>query len=104
MIAAVNIYKRFNFTAFENLVDVKKFDYLLGMTMWMLTEERKNELLRQRDEQLHKLRTLQAKTNKDLWTEDLDILLEKLDAVEAKEKADEMGTKTKDKKAVCTFP
>lgn len=65
---------------------MKKFDYLLGMSMWMLTEERKNELLRQKDQKLHELETLKKRTNKDLWRDDLDAFIEKLEEVEEKEK------------------
>ena len=34
----------------------ENFDYLLGMTLWSLTKERKDELLRQRDEKLVELK------------------------------------------------
>ncbi|KAF7282810.1 hypothetical protein GWI33_001951 [Rhynchophorus ferrugineus] len=78
---------------FKNLAEVKKFDYLLGMSMWMLTEERKAELLKQRDTKLHELEILKKKSNKDLWREDLDAFLEKLEQVEAKERLDELGVK-----------
>ncbi|KAF5272739.1 hypothetical protein FQA39_LY07766 [Lamprigera yunnana] len=78
---------------FKNLTDVKKFDYLLGMSMWMLTEERKNELLRQRDAKLDELEAMRRLTPIDLWQRDLNIFSEKLTAVEEKEKADEMGVK-----------
>lgn len=73
--------------------DVQKFDYLLGMSMWMLTEERKNELLMQRDAKMHELKILKKKTNKDLWREDLDALLDKLDQVETKERLAEEDAK-----------
>lgn len=75
--------------AFQNLSDVKKYDYLLGMSMWMLTEERKNELLKQRDTKLAELATLKAKTPKGLWVEDLDAFMKKLDEVENKERLEE---------------
>lgn len=69
--------------------------------MWMLTEERKNELLRQRDNKVHELKILKDKSNSDLWLEDLDEFLAKLDEVEEKERKDEAGTNAKDaKKAV----
>jgi DNA topoisomerase-2 len=74
---------------YKKLSDYKKFDYLLGMSMWMLTDERKNELLKQRDVKLDELRILKAKSPKKLWTEDLDVLTKKLDDVEAKERAEE---------------
>lgn len=85
--------------AFKNLTDVKKFDYLLGMSMWMLTEEKKNELLRQKETKLSELETLKKKTNADLWREDLDTFMEELDKVEKKEREDEAGVK-KEKKPV----
>ena len=41
--------------ALQKLTDVKKSDYLLSSSMWMLTEERKNELPKQRDSKLEEL-------------------------------------------------
>lgn len=54
------------------------YDYLLGMTMWSLTKEKKDELLRKRDEKQTELRILQGKSAKDIWKEDLNNLLEKV--------------------------
>uniref|UniRef100_A0A2M4ABL1 DNA topoisomerase 2 n=2 Tax=Anopheles triannulatus TaxID=58253 RepID=A0A2M4ABL1_9DIPT len=85
--------------AFQRLTDVKKFDYLLGMSMWMLTEERKNEILKQRDQKLMELKTLQSKTIQMLWMEDLDALARKLDEVEEKERLDAISTEKKLKSA-----
>ncbi|XP_035780971.1 DNA topoisomerase 2-like [Anopheles albimanus] len=85
--------------AFQRLTDVKKFDYLLGMSMWMLTEERKNEILKQRDQKLMELKSLQAKTLQMLWMEDLDALSRKLDEVEEKERLDAISTEKKLKSA-----
>lgn len=81
--------------AFQKLTDVKKFDYLLGMSMWMLTDERKNDLLKQRDSKLEELRILKSKTPRKLWTEDLDALIKKLEEVEEKERKEEEQTKQK---------
>lgn len=72
----------------QNLTDVKNFDYLLGMPMWMLTEERKNELLRQKGDKLTELETLKRKTIQALWREDMDRFMEKLDVIEEKERKD----------------
>lgn len=58
------------------------YDYLLGMTMWSLTKERKDELLRKRDEKQTELRILQSKSAKDIWMEDLNNLLEKVSSDE----------------------
>jgi DNA topoisomerase-2 len=63
------------------------------MSMWMLTEEKKNELLRQKDNKLAELETLRRKSHADLWREDLDVFMEKLDQVEEKERNDEAGVK-----------
>lgn len=58
--------------------DDKMYDYLLGMTMWTLTKERKDELLKKRDEKLQEYKVLQGKSPSDLWTEDLKDLLEEV--------------------------
>lgn len=65
------------------------FDYLLGMTMWTLTKEKKDDLLRKRDDKQAELRALEAKTPGDLWREDLDTFLIALDKVEQQEREDE---------------
>lgn len=57
--------------------------------MWMLTEERKNELLKQRENKLAELEALRRKTPAELWRDDLDVFSEKLEVVEAKERADQ---------------
>ncbi|KAK7872076.1 hypothetical protein R5R35_004560 [Gryllus longicercus] len=64
----------------------RKFDYLLGMQMWSLTLERKNELLKQRDERLKEYEHLKKKSPESMWREDLDALLAKLKEVEEQEK------------------
>ena len=51
------------------------------MTMWNLTKEKKDELLRQKDEKLAELHRLQARTPLSLWKEDLDNLLAELNKV-----------------------
>ncbi|KAF5292892.1 hypothetical protein FQR65_LT11144 [Abscondita terminalis] len=82
-------------------VATSSFDYLLGMSMWMLTEERKNELLRQRDAKLAELETMRQLTPSDLWRKDLDVFSEKLSEVEEKEKITEQsgaGVKKESKK------
>nr|XP_017108704.2 DNA topoisomerase 2 [Drosophila bipectinata] len=86
--------------AFKKLTDVKKFDYLLGMSMWMLTEEKKNELLKQRDAKLAELENLQKKTPELLWLDDLDALEQKLNEVEEKERLEEMGINLKTAKSL----
>lgn len=84
--------------AFQNLTDVKKYDYLLGMSMWMLTDERKNDLLKQRDTKLNELGILKARTPESIWLYDLEALEKKLDEVEEKERKEEMGINLKTSK------
>ncbi|XP_028179353.1 DNA topoisomerase 2 isoform X1 [Ostrinia furnacalis] len=85
--------------AFQNLKEVKKFNYLLGMSMWMLTKEKKDELLKQRDQKLAELTALKAKSPSLLWREDLDALLIKLEEVEEAERREESNTNKKSAKA-----
>ncbi|XP_060519505.1 DNA topoisomerase 2 isoform X2 [Cylas formicarius] len=81
----------------EQSTDVKNFDYLLGMTIWMLTEEKKKELLRQRDVKMDELRALQKKTSAEMWRDDLAVFLKKLDEVEQKERLDEQQNTKQEK-------
>uniref|UniRef100_A0A2S2Q8Z8 DNA topoisomerase 2 n=1 Tax=Sipha flava TaxID=143950 RepID=A0A2S2Q8Z8_9HEMI len=67
------------------------FDYLLGMSFWHLTLEKKNELLRKKEEKCTELDILKKKTPIDIWNEDLDEFLIKLEEVEEKERLDELG-------------
>lgn len=86
---------------FQKLTDVKKFDYLLGMSMWMLTDERKNDLLKQRDTKLAELAILRAKTSESIWQVDLEALEKGLNDFEEKERREEAeGTKNSKQAAV----
>lgn len=60
----------------------KDYDYLLGMTFWSLTMERKNELLKKRDDKMTELNILKKKAPTDLWSDDLDALREKVSDLE----------------------
>merc|ERR1712050_572994 len=64
------------------------YDYLLGMPMWNLTQEKKDALCKNRDERNQELKKLKATSIEDMWLKDMDEFLEKLDEVEAKEKKD----------------
>lgn len=86
--------------AFQKLTDVKKYNYLLGMSLWMLTEEKKNELLKQRDNKIAELNVLKAKSPESIWMDDLDALEKKLNEVEEKERNEELGISTKQAKAI----
>nr|XP_003704530.2 PREDICTED: DNA topoisomerase 2 isoform X2 [Megachile rotundata] len=76
----------------------ENYDYLLGMTLWSLTKERKDELLRQRDEKLAELKRLQARSPVSLWKEDLDNLLSELNKLEEKERKEEQKSRQTIKK------
>lgn len=52
----------------------KGYDYLLGMKIWSLTQEKVQELSKQRDEKNQELKILSSKSAEDLWIEDLDAL------------------------------
>lgn len=75
------------------------YDYLLGMTMWALTKERKEELLKKRDEKIKELEDLKKKTPSELWLDDLNEFEAELNKVEQKEKDSETGQPKLKKKA-----
>lgn len=65
--------------AIESSKDVgPDFDYLLGMTMWTLTLEKKEELINKKNMKVAELEALKNKTPGELWTDDLKILLDKV--------------------------
>ncbi|EFN87409.1 DNA topoisomerase 2 isoform X2 [Harpegnathos saltator] len=84
-------------------MESENFDYLLGMTMWTLTKEKKDDLLRQRDEKVAELKRLQARTPISLWKEDLDNLLSELNKLEEKERKEENKSKQTVKKPPSKF-
>merc|ERR1712083_776739 len=65
------------------------YDYLLGMPMWNLTQEKKDSIIKNRDERQQELKRLKATTKEEMWRTDLDEFLTKLDEVEAQEIADQ---------------
>merc|ERR1711899_532535 len=71
----------------ENAKDAD-YDYLLGMAMWSLTQEKIDDLLKKKGDKHAELRRLQQKEPADLWNDDLDEFLVKLDEVEAQERED----------------
>lgn len=76
--------------------------------MWMLTDERKNDLLRQRDMKLSELEALRKKSIREMWIDDLEKFEQKLDFLEEKERQDEAGSTRKEKdtaakKGVCAL-
>jgi len=65
------------------------YDYLLGMPMWNLTKEKKDELCKKRDDKQQELEKLKATSKEELWLADLDQFMVKLDEVEAQEVAED---------------
>ena len=65
------------------------FSYLLGMPMWNLTQEKKDAIVKNRDERQQELKRLKATSKEDMWRTDLEEFLTKLDEVEAQEIADQ---------------
>ena len=58
------------------------YDYLLGMPMWSLTKERKDDLIKKKEEKHHELKVLRDMSKEDLWRRDLNEFMDKLDEVE----------------------
>jgi len=77
----------------------KEYDYLLGMPIWNLTTEKKDEILKQQLSKTTELKNLKAKSPSQLWIDDLDQFLLELDKFEAKEKEDESVSQLKAYKA-----
>lgn len=67
----------------------KDYDYLMDMPMRSMLLEKKEELLRKRDEKISELSKLEATTIQQLWKFDLDAFLEELDKVEKKEQEEQ---------------
>ena len=61
------------------------YGYLLGMPMWNLTLEKKEEILKKRDEKHQELKRVQGTTKEQMWETDLAEFSSNLDEVEAKE-------------------
>ncbi|XP_072268495.1 DNA topoisomerase 2-beta isoform X1 [Pyxicephalus adspersus] len=64
------------------------FNYILNMSLWSLTKEKVDELIKQRDSKGKELNDLKRKSSSDLWKDDLTAFIEELDKVEAQEKED----------------
>merc|ERR1712110_246328 len=71
--------------------DVKAddFDYLMSMPMWSLTLERKDDLLKKKNEKKKELNDLKATSKEDLWRMDLKEFIQKLDEMEKKKQEEE---------------
>ena len=76
----------------------KDYDYLLSMSLWNLTLEKVQELVRQRDEKSEELKVLLGTSAKRLWGGDLDELIAALDERDAQYVEDQDKQKSLKKK------
>jgi DNA topoisomerase-2 len=83
----------------EEPKSMKDFDYILGMPIWNLTMEKKDDILKQQRTKADELGLLKAKTVSELWLDDLAEFTRELDKYEAKEREDENATQLKTFKA-----
>ncbi|PIB03074.1 DNA topoisomerase 2 [Cercospora beticola] len=115
---------KLNFTRFPKVADAKKageaeeaqeddneesdadiaagasdFDYLLGMAIWSLTQERVEKLKKQIGEKEEEINDLTVKTPQDLWKADLEALREDWHTALDEEKKREKKIKSKGRRA-----
>ncbi|VDN98819.1 unnamed protein product [Rodentolepis nana] len=77
------------------------YNYILGMPLWSLSKERKDDLLAQRDKKRAELKVIMEKSNKDLWRDDLKELEAAIKKYEAdRDKELENFIETSEKKAL----
>ncbi|KAG8139195.1 hypothetical protein E2320_001967, partial [Naja naja] len=70
------------------------FNYILNMSLWCLTKEKVEEIIKQRDTKGKDLGDLKRKSSSDLWKEDLTAFIEELEKVEAQEREDVLAGMT----------
>ncbi len=75
------------------------YDYLLGMAIWSLTQERVEKLLRQIGDKEEEIDVLIQKSEKDLWRADLDGLAEEWQTQLDEDAKREKKIKTKGRRA-----
>ncbi|CAA9993126.1 unnamed protein product, partial [Nesidiocoris tenuis] len=80
------------------------YNYLLGMTMWTLTYEKKEELINKKLVKVQEYEDLKCKSPGDIWKEDIKALKAKLDEVEEQERAEESSVGTTSKKGKGGIP
>ena len=71
-------------------VPIKEYDYLLNMNLWSLTQEKIEELLKQKELKEKELETLEKTEVETLWDNDLDNLEEELVKYEKMEEEDRL--------------
>ena len=83
----------------ETAAGASDFDYLLGMAIWSLTQERVDRLMRQIGDKEEEINVLSAKAEKDLWKDDLDALLLELQQYQDDEDHREKKARSKGRRA-----
>ena len=68
----------------------RDFEYLLGMPMWSVTEERVNQIVNLMNQKKQEHDTLQVKHIHEIWTEDLDAFIFELKRVWAQEEQERL--------------
>lgn len=90
----------------ESAPDASSFDYLLGMPLWSLTQERVEKLKRQIGEKEAEIDELVKLSNKDLWRKDIKEFIEEwrfqLDDEHKRERNIRKGRRTSKKFATST--
>ena len=90
----------------DEILGASAYDYLLGMALWSLTQERVDRLLRQIGEKEQEIDELTKKSKEDLWNTDLDDFLEewKFQLEDEKQRASNIkkGRRTSKKFATAT--
>ncbi|KAK0257528.1 DNA topoisomerase 2 [Friedmanniomyces endolithicus] len=83
----------------ETTAGASDYDYLLGMAIWSLTQERVERLMQQIGAKEQEIDVLTLKSPKDLWTTDLDELLEEWVRQLEEEAAREKKVRSKGRRA-----
>jgi len=79
----------------EKHIKASEYDYLLGMPMWSLSEEKVAELEKQKAEKEKQAEELEKLSEMQMWERDLDEFLEVLDEIEhSEQKANEKATQS----------
>ena len=67
--------------------DSRGFNYLLGMTLWVLTQEKVEEAKRKMQQKQEELDDLISTSPEQLWERDLDAIVAELDAMDVEERS-----------------
>jgi DNA topoisomerase-2 len=59
----------------------KEFDYLLSMSLWSLSQEKVDNLLKQKEEKNNEIKVLKSRKVEDIWINDIDEFIKCLDVI-----------------------